>query len=331
MEEKQTRLIPGWIWAALVVIAMVLVFVFFFTDRRKEPPVAFEYDVSSYADVDPEHVTFKEIDRLTLDITDPSALAVGPDDRIYVAGENGVAVFGPEGKEVARYTVKGRPDCLAVCPDKKLLLGMRDHIEVFDADGAPLAVWPTLDDQAYLTSITADEENVFAADAGNRVILRYDYAGKLLGRIGEPDAAREIPGFVVPSPYFDVALDPQGMLWAVNPGKHGFENYRPNGDLVSSWYRSGMGLDAFCGCCNPIHLAFRSDGSFVTAEKGLNRVKVYSPDTKFLAVVAPPEAFGDPESDIGPPVKDLAVDQRDRVLVLDGHQKAVRIFEKGSS
>lgn len=338
MEKKQTRLIPGWLRAALTTLAMTLVLVFFFAERSKTPPVAFAYDVSSYASVDPARVTFKETGRIPLDIANPAALAVATDNRVYVAGENAVVAFSPEGKEVARFGVKGRPDCIAVRPDGKLLIGMRNHIEVRDVAQAssPAAVWPDLDARAYLTSIAADDENVYAADAGNRVVLRFDYDGKLLGRIGKRDPAREIPGFVVPSPYFDVALDPQGSLWVVNPGKHGLENYRPNGDLVSSWYRPGMGLDEFCGCCNPIHVAFRSDGSFVTAEKGLNRVKVYGPDTKFLGVVVPPEALGGPENaalscDVESPIKDLAVDQKDRVLVLDGNQKAIRIFEKGPS
>lgn len=342
MEEQHARLIPGWLWAVLAVVALGLVLTLFFTERRQEPAAAFDYDVSSYTKTDMNRVVYKESGRIVPDNPSPAAVAVAPDNRIWVACANAVIGFSPapECRETARLAIKGRPDCIAVRPDGKILLGMRDHIEVREADGAAASVWPVLNENAYLTSIAADEENVYAADAGNRVVLRFDYEGKLLGRIGERDEAREIPGFVVPSPYFDVAIDPLGALWAVNPGKHSLDNYRPDGSLASSWRRLGMGLGDFCGCCNPTHLAFRSDGAFVTAEKGLNRVKVYGPDTKFLGIVAPPEALGalsgvattaeggGPTFDIAPPVRDLAVDREDRVLILDGYQKAVRIFEE---
>ena len=63
-----------------------------------------------------------------------------------------------------------------------------------------------------------------------------------------------------------------------------------------------------------------SDGRFVTAEKGVVRVKLYSGAGKLQTVVAGPQHFRDT------PV-DLAVDARGRVLVLDGRRKSVRVFE----
>lgn len=335
MEDARKRLIPAWLWAALAVVVVGLVLLLAVTDRRQEPSASYTFDVTSYAKIDPKDVTFEETKRIALNVVDPSALALGPDGKIYVAGENVVAIFDGEGNEAARYAVNGRPDCLAVTPDGKILLGMRSHIEVLDAQGASVAIWQDLGERACLTAIAADEQDVFAADAGNRVVLRFDLAGNLRNRIGERDADRKSPGLIVPSPYLDVALDPQGALWVVNPGRHGLENYRPNGELVSSWYRAGMDVPGFCGCCNPIHIAFRNDGSVVTAEKGLNRIKVYAPDTTLLGVVATPEnllASGTTSLsfDEDPPVADLAVDRQNRILVLHKPQKAIRIFEQNA-
>ena len=56
------------------------------------------------------------------------------------------------------------------------------------------------------------ETEVFAADAGNRVILRYDKSGKLLRRIGEKDKERNVAGFIIPSPFFDVEIARDGLL-----------------------------------------------------------------------------------------------------------------------
>lgn len=277
--------------------------------------------------------TFAETKRLSLSIDNPSALAVGPANQLYIAGDNAIIALDADGTETARFCVKGRPGCLAAGPDGKLFVGIRNHVHVLDAKGAPLASWQDLGERAYLTSIAVDETNVYVADAGNRVVLRFGHDGTLLGRIGEKDKTRGIPGLIVPSPYFDVAIDPQGALWVVNPGKHGLENYRPNGDLVSSWYRSGVEDKAFCGCCNPIHIAFRSNSSLVTAEKGINRVKVYAPDTSLLGVVTaePPPPIEDSKamfSNAEQPIADLAVDAHDRILVLNKPEKAILIYEE---
>ena len=332
MEEMEKRIIPAWLWPVVTVFVVAPVLALAVPQRRADAGPSTEYDVSSYVQVNPKDVIFKEGPSVSLKIGNPSGLAIGPAGQIYAAGENAVLALDSEGKETARYPVKGRPNCLAASPDGEILLGMSNHIEVFDSRGSTKAVWKDLNDRACLTSITADDESVFAADAGNRVVLHFDRDGNLQGRIGERDKARQIPGLIVPSPYLDVALDAQGSLWVVNPGKHGIENYRPNGDLVSSWYQPGMDLKGFCGCCNPIHIAFRSDGSVATAEKGLNRVKLYGPDMKLLGVVAGPDAIQSPDKaafscDVEPPIRDLAVDSRGRILVLDGLKMAIRVFE----
>jgi hypothetical protein len=222
---------------------------------------------------------------------------------------------------------------MAVAADGEILLGMTDHIETLGPDGKPKAVWPSLGERAHLTSIAVDEENVYAADAGNRVVVRLSREGQLVNTIGQEDPSKDIPGFIVPSPCFDVAFDNTGALWAVNPGKHGIENYRGTGELVTAWYRPSMEAEGFSGCCNPSHIAFRSDGSLVTAEKGLARVKVYSVDQKLMGFVAPPAAFhvaptGAFSSELKTPFADLAVDSRDRVLVLDVKMNAIRVFEE---
>jgi hypothetical protein len=82
-----------------------------------------------------------------------------------------------------------------------------------------------------------------------------------------------------------------------------------------------MDIEGFCGCCNPTHFAFLPDGSFVTSEKGIPRVKVYDRLGRLAAVVAGPDRFRE-----GVQGLDLAVDQTERILVLDPARRAVRVF-----
>ena len=321
--------IPAWIWALLTVAVVVLVIVIAATERRNEPGPSYRLDLKPYMQVNEKDVPFRQSAVFALNVEEPTALALGGDGAIYVAGRDVLLRLDADGRETARFPVQGAADAVAVAPDGRLLLGLRGHVRVLDAAGKTLADWKDLGERGYVTSIAADAENVFVADAGNRVVLRYDYAGNVISEMGQRDLKREFEGFVVPSPYFDAAFDASGALWIVNPGRHGLENHRPTGELVSSWYRPGMDLNGFCGCCNPTHIAFRGDGSVVTAEKGINRVKVYAPDNTLVGVVATPEALRAPsdENDSRSPVKDLAVDKKDRILILVGPMKAILVYE----
>ncbi len=88
---------------------------------------------------------------------------------------------------------------------------------------------------------------------------------------------------------------------------------------VRHWGRGAQQLDGFFGCCNPIHLAVFADGRFATAEKGVNWVKIFARSGQLECVVAGP-------AELPAPAADLAVDEDNHVLVLDGSAKCVRIF-----
>ncbi len=84
-----------------------------------------------------------------------------------------------------------------------------------------------------------------------------------------------------------------------------------------------MLVEGFSGCCNPGNFAMLEDGSFVTSEKGIERVKIHHPSGEFKCVVAAPDLFEE-----GTIITDLAVDPNGRILVLDSRKGLVRIFEE---
>jgi hypothetical protein len=205
-----------------------------------------------------------------------------------------------------------------------------------DSIGVETARWTVPADNAILTSVVMDKTDVFVADAVNKMVWRLDRAGNVVGKIGQKDPDRNIPGIVIPSAYFDIAAYPDGLLRVVNPGRHWIEAYTTGGDREWYWGTSGVSIEGFSGCCNPVALAVLPDGGFVTAEKGLVRVKVYDADGEFVGVVAGPEQLGW----IGPmrvcktPEEckakgfDIAVDNQGRIYILDTVRNIVRIFEK---
>lgn len=308
---------------------MVMIAVVYFAllgeEGFQEPVLTIQQDVEAIARLDEVDTRYIETASIDPKLESPQAMCVGADGRLYVAGQDAVAVFGASGTEISRFAIDGKAKCLAVSDEGTLYIAFQDHIEVVNASGEVQAVWPTLEDQPYITSIALHEDFVFVADAGSsKAVLRYDYEGNLLGRIGQKDEKQDIPGIEIPSPYLDLAVNEEGDLWVVNPGKLGMERYRPDGSIVTSWYRPDMlDLKGFTGCCNPTQVAFTNDGKLITAEKGLVRIKVYDvTNGEYQELVAGSKLFPREQS-----LRDLVVDAKNRILVLDPRQNAIRVFE----
>lgn len=291
----------------------------------QEPSEGLQYDVATYRNLDNIETNFEEVAKLDPKLDSAQALAIAEDGRIFVAGDKEVAVFGKNDAEVARFPISGKPKCITITPDNELYIGFNEHVEVLSDDGTVNAVWDDIESGPYITSIAVEDDYVYVADAGNKVVLQYDLEGTLLREIGKKNEEEDIPGIEVPSPYLDLAINDEGNLWVVNPGLLGFERYRDDGSLVTSWYRASVTqLDGFSGCCNPTHMAFMNDGRMVTAEKGLVRVKIYDvTDGEYQELVAGSKLFPREQS-----LKDIAVDKQDRILLLDPRVNAIRIFDE---
>jgi hypothetical protein len=304
--------------------------------RRGENP--FAYDLRDLQKTDPKLIHYEEVSRFKCPRADSRKIVCGPDERLYVAAGNYVTVLTTEGAAGLEIALAEPARCLGVGKDGTLYVGCRSHVEVFDSKGRRTAAWEPPGERTWLTGLAVGEKDVFAADAGARLVWRYDRSGRLVGRIGEKDKDRNIPGFVVPSPYFDVELHRDGLLRVTNPGRHRVEAYTFDGDLEQSWGRPSAAIDGFCGCCNPINIAVLNDGRLVTCEKGLPRVKVYGVAGQFESVVAGPEAF--PEVVKASNVEavesarialDVTVDTRSRIYVLDPAANSVRVMARKPS
>ncbi len=332
MQDTSSKIVPGWAWAILAIAVVVIAIALMMTDTAKEPGESLVYDVSEYEASASEDLRYTETGRIDLNMEYPSALALDPEGNILVAGDGVFVTLDANGKEKSRTEINGHPRCMAVAPDGIIYFGLRNHVAVLDKTGAPSLEWETLVRRAWLTSIAVNETSVFVADAGCACVYHYDREGTLLNTIGKRDMEKNIPGFTVPSHYFDVALDPMDSLWIVHPGKLGVENYRYDGTLLSAWYQPGFKPDQFPGCCNPAHIAFTSKSIMIAAQKGINCVKAFAADHSFIGVAAPPELLeagwkpADFPDDMTP-IRDLLVDANDRILVLHGPLNTILIFE----
>ena len=276
--------------------------------------------------IDPALIAYEQTAEWTLGMKQCRALAVGPDDSVYVGGDRTIRVLRPDGTALREIALDAPPQCLALSGSDaaepgRLYVGLEDRVEVFDPQGKRIAAWKPLPAEASISGIAAAERDVFVADAGNRIVWRFDLSGRRLGRIGVANEKQNYPGFLVTSRCFPLALGADGLLYVANPRALRVEAFTFGGDLEFSWGKGSSGVEGFFGCCNPACLATMPDGRFLTLEKGVRRVKVYSAAGKFECVVAELDRTG---GEPGP----IAADRRGRVFVLDAAAGKVRVFER---
>lgn len=315
------------IWLSVVLLLVVVAFLVkdFFYQPKNNSNNPYEYKIDKLRHIDSSKVGYAEINQIKTDIDQLHGIAIDKSDNIYLAGKGKVIIYDHLLSLKTSFKITNEAKCINVGDDGVIHLGMNDHVEVYDINGTQVKSWKAINEKSVITSIASAEKYVYVADAGNRIVYQYSKDGALVKEIGKKNPEKGIPGFIIPSPYFDLLIGREGELWVVNPGKHSLESYDKKGDLVSSWTRTSMDVEGFCGCCNPSNIAMLSDGSFVTSEKAIERVKVHLPSGEFKCVVATPDSFEE-----GTKGLDLAVDSKDRIYVLDPVKNFVRIFEKKS-
>lgn len=308
----------------LIAIAIVVIIGMDFMGNKagqnKSNP--YEYNIDAFKQVDSTKVLYNEILTFPVLAEELSGIVIS-DSLIVVAAGNQLLQYDFSGKELSRKPIIDTSTCLTIDGNHLVWIGMRDFVACYDLKGTLVRRWESFGDRSVITSLAVSGDHLFIADAGNRIVYKCSRDGRIIEKIGEKNEQKGIPGYVIPSPYFDLAIDNTGFLWVVNPGRHSLENYNADGSLRTSWGIPGMKIEGFSGCCNPAQITIMDDNSFVTSEKGMPRIKLYGQHGELKGIVAAPDLF-DADSYFAP---DVAVDASNNIYALDFDRKQVRIFK----
>jgi len=216
----------------------------------------------------------------SLDLT-PRALGVGEDGLIYIGGPGKLAKLDRRGKVVKAL----EPDFLKLKPDAP------PEDEDAAKPGEPRVQRSQEDEeeeakaairarkQVEVSGIAVAKDDLFVACRARSgfAVWRMDHdfgnAKKIVDRLSGCCGQMDVQTH-------------NGELFAAENARHRVVRYDREGKALANWGKSERtGIEGFGSCCNPMNLRFAGDGSLLTSESSLGRIKRYDPDGRLLGVL----------------------------------------------
>jgi len=207
------------------------------------------------------------------------AVTATAEGNIYAGGESFIVSYDSQLNKLWQIETPTRITALTMNGDT-LFAASEEVIYLISPGGEILSEWGPYEANCLITSASANKDYLAIADAGNKIVFIIKKDGEvhaMIGHFGEK--------LLIPSPYFDVYLTENNRLYMAHTGKFRIETWTTDGLFVSSFGEPGSGPEAFCGCCNPAHFTVVPQG-FVTAEKGINRIKILGAIGGFVEYVS---------------------------------------------
>ncbi|UCG33481.1 MAG: 6-bladed beta-propeller [Phycisphaerales bacterium] len=219
----------------------------------------------------------------------PRAIAVAPDDAVFVVDKSGrIQRFDPDGNvetvwHMPEYAA-GKPTGMTVHPDGRLFVADTHYnrVLVFDRDGEELARFGeagTGPGQFMLpTDVALDASGrIYVSEyGGNDRISRFspDFEFELSFGGPESGAAR----LTRPA---GMAFDEEGMLWVADACNHRLCRFNPEGKLLQTIGEMGRDQGQLR---YPYDIDLLDDGTLVVCEYGNNRLQWFSPTGESLGI-----------------------------------------------
>ena len=235
-------------------------------------------DKSLTDDVQPEEM-WRVIREVNVAEGQLTSVCVSSKGIVILAGDSFVSAYDSTMSRIWVTKMPVKINSVTVSGDTIYAAG-NEIINLISINGKIITEWGPYESESIITSVSAGKSYVAFADAGRKMAYVLKKDGELKLMVGQDGSH-----FIIPSPYFDVALDENDALFTANTGYHRVEKWNKNGEVVSQFGEPGAAAEAFAGCCNPAHFAIIPQG-VVTAEKGINRIKILDNNGQFIEYVS---------------------------------------------
>lgn len=212
------------------------------------------------------------------------SVSVSDNDLVYLGGDSFLECYDNAWNSVWRIQMPDKINALSVYGDT-VYAASQEMIYLVKSSGQIISEWGPYESNCIITSISASGKNIGFADSGNKRVFILNRKGEVISMAGQSENK-----FIIPSPYFDVALSGDGLFYAANTGHRRIETWTTDGIKKGEFGEPGTAPGAFCGCCNPAHFTVIPQG-FLTAEKGMNRIKILDRNGNFVEFVSSKNTF----------------------------------------
>jgi hypothetical protein len=262
-------------YISLLIILVFIAFIIYDSLSKQElPAVTINEHKNELQEADKWHLS----DSLLSDFGDLRAVAITDDNNLILGGDSFVACY--DEKHNVKWSVNTPVTVTALCTSADTIFASTRETLLLVREGKIINEYGPYDEGSVLTGTAANKSYIAIADAANKLVFILRKSGELKTIIG-----RSGKRFIIPSPYFDVALTADNRLIAANTGERNMEFRTLDDKVIGLFGESGTAPGSFCGCCNPAHFALCRDG-IVTAEKGINRIKMMSTSGQFTGFVS---------------------------------------------
>lgn len=313
-----------------IVIALVLVGgAFFVLKEQQSVPVQTvdnnlkRYDVGGLHHVNDDLIKYKREQKFKTGLKEVWGLVLDEQNELYVCGVGGIEKYTLSGDKILSLNSDSTVRYVGLNEKNELLACVGSDILVYNKSGSQIrkienSSWGTLN------AVVQKGEFLYVADRATRLIWKCHLDGKIIKQMGSHlDGGTH--NFVIPGPYMDVSLNPEGNLVTSNPGRHQVNTYSLDGKLLESFGKPSFKHHGFCGCCNPVALTVLRNGHVVTTEKGISRVKILDKKGELVGIVAAPKDFRANKHSF---VVDLIEGPKGKIYMLDNATNEVLIYTK---
>ncbi|MBN2764263.1 MAG: hypothetical protein JXR41_14310 [Bacteroidales bacterium] len=213
-----------------------------------------------------------------------TSVAVSANNDIYLGGDSFLECIDESLNTVWKLKMPGKITAISVFGDT-VYASSQEIIYLVSNEGRMVSEWGPYEVNSIITSLSAGKQFVAFADAGVKRIFILKKDGEMVFMLGQMNN-----DFIIPSAYFDVVLTDEGNLYIANTGHRRIETWTFAGTRKGYFGEPGTAPGAFCGCCNPAHFV-KIPGGFITAEKGINRIKILDENGTFIEFVSSKNSF----------------------------------------
>jgi len=206
--------------------------------------------------------------------------------------DGSIKIVDAQGKEVKSFkpTLAHAPTTMAV--DKTdnvyVLYPLKKEVtkkhrgktkKVMEVSGFECVIFNTKGEQLKTLQLDGVKSATGARVADNKLLVA-DMQSRVIGVFNAQTGAKEtaLEGMRPCCGILDFSMNAKNEVLVANLGAFRVQSYDLSGKNHIAFGKRGKTADDFHGCCNPVSVAYLSNGAIVTVEKDPTRVKIYSKD-----------------------------------------------------